>query len=222
MKANYICLILLLSISFLVNAQEVEVTLDGHTSGDGFSVLDDNSNTLLRVTGEGNVGIGTNNPNGTLDVQGGHAGPSDGTPINIVAQTGFTNGGEVNITSGSGSNSGDLNITSGSSSSHSGDVNIATGIGGFTSGDINIKTASGNGPGNINIETLSSNMLAGHILISSGWSVDGGGGITLQTGTSSSFGSHINLICFQSRYCVDSSDCDGHRRPYPHRRWRWI
>ena len=50
----------LVLIFFFTNAQaqEIEATLGGNTSTDGFSVKDNGGNTLLRVGGDGNIGIG--------------------------------------------------------------------------------------------------------------------------------------------------------------------
>ncbi len=49
-------------------AQEIEATLGGNTTTDGFSVKDNAANILFRVNGSGNVGIGTDSPTHALDV----------------------------------------------------------------------------------------------------------------------------------------------------------
>ncbi len=54
--------ILALSIGSVVNATDMEAILDDSTSTTGFSVKDSNENTLMRVQGDGNVGIGTAGP----------------------------------------------------------------------------------------------------------------------------------------------------------------
>ncbi len=62
--------ILALGIGSAVNATDMEAVLEGNTSSTGFSVKDSSSNTLMRVQGDGNVGIGTTAPNGRLTVEG--------------------------------------------------------------------------------------------------------------------------------------------------------
>jgi hypothetical protein len=72
-------LFLLAPINYLFS-QDIEVKLSGNTANQGFSIKDNLNNTLMRVTGEGNVGIGITNPKtGKLVVDGlihggGHSG----------------------------------------------------------------------------------------------------------------------------------------------------
>ena len=72
--------------------------------GSGAATLATSGSARLSILSNGNVGIGTTAPPpGTLDVESGTAGAStDGSPINLVAQTAGTgannNGGNVNIT----------------------------------------------------------------------------------------------------------------------------
>ncbi len=61
-----------LSIGSVVNATDMEAILDDSTSTTGFSVKDSNENTLMRVQGDGKVGIGTTAPNDRLDIGGGN------------------------------------------------------------------------------------------------------------------------------------------------------
>jgi len=63
-------LLISLFISCQIFAQEIEAKLGGVTVSDGFSVKDPNNNTLLRVRGDGNVGIGVVNPSKKLEVNG--------------------------------------------------------------------------------------------------------------------------------------------------------
>jgi len=63
-------LLLSLSIPCQIFAQEIEAKLGGVSINDGFSVKDPNNNTLLRVRGDGNVGIGIINPSRKLEVNG--------------------------------------------------------------------------------------------------------------------------------------------------------
>jgi len=63
-------LLISLFISDQIFAQEIEAKLGGVSINDGFSVKDLNNNTLLRVRGDGNVGIGVINPSQKLEVKG--------------------------------------------------------------------------------------------------------------------------------------------------------
>ncbi len=62
--------ILALGLGNVVNAADMEAVLEGNTSSTGFSVKDSNNNTLIRVQGDGNVGIGNTEPSVKLDVTG--------------------------------------------------------------------------------------------------------------------------------------------------------
>ena len=63
-------LFLLAPINYLFS-QEIEAKLSGSTANQGLSIKDNLNNTLMRVTGEGNVGIGVTNPKtGKLVVDG--------------------------------------------------------------------------------------------------------------------------------------------------------
>lgn len=72
MKISYYIITLLLIILPLNSmfSQEIEAKLSGNTSSQGFSVKDNLNTTLLRVTGQGFVGIGTINPLMKLQVNG--------------------------------------------------------------------------------------------------------------------------------------------------------
>ncbi len=62
-------LLVIAPLNFMFS-QEIEARLGGNTTSQGFSVKDNLNNTLLRVTGQGNVGIGTISPIRKLDVNG--------------------------------------------------------------------------------------------------------------------------------------------------------
>lgn len=62
-------LLIIIPLNSLMS-QEIEAKLSGDTPNQGFSVKDNLNNTLLRVTGQGNVGIGVTNPFRKLQVNG--------------------------------------------------------------------------------------------------------------------------------------------------------
>jgi len=63
-------LLISLFIPYQIFAQEIEAKLAGTSINDGFSVKDPGGNTLLRVRGDGNVGIGIINPTQKFEVNG--------------------------------------------------------------------------------------------------------------------------------------------------------
>jgi len=163
MKTIYICFSILFSISFLTNAQEVEVTLSGNTTAQGFSVLDNSSNTLFRVRGDGSVGVGTATPAGIFDIIGGTISSGDAKDINIIGQN-------TEEQFGLG---GSINIKSGWSEVYGGSINIETHpvpgpFGPDIPGDINIKTGGIDVTGNINIITGGTSGIGGNIKIETG------------------------------------------------------
>lgn len=171
MKSFLLLLTLFALLFFLdIHSQDIRAQLSGHSSTNGFTVIDDNDSVLFRITGEGFVGIGTANPTGPLDINFpfvSGTSPNDGFPININGQFGVNNGGDINITGG--------------------------GSGTDYGGNINIKTLAGNLPGNIILETDNSNETSGSITLLTGSSNAGGGGITLKT-SDGYFISPINII----------------------------
>lgn len=67
----YLTTLLLIIIPFnFLYSQEIEAKLSGNTINQGFSVKNNLDSTLFRVTGQGNVGIGTTNPLQKLNVIG--------------------------------------------------------------------------------------------------------------------------------------------------------
>ena len=81
--------------------------------------IDNESTPLVTVLGNGNVGIGTTGPGGTLDVRGGTAASGHGIPIILSSQIG-----------GASSNGGNLIFNSGSNGSGGQNGQIIFGIGG--------------------------------------------------------------------------------------------
>jgi len=69
MKMIKIITILCLS-AFVLQAQDITNKLGGISAGDTYDVTDSADKVLFRVKGDGNVGIGTTNPDATLDVHG--------------------------------------------------------------------------------------------------------------------------------------------------------
>lgn len=106
------------------------VTVKGAAAGSSPTIATGGSDTNINLTiapsGTGNtifssgyVGIGTTNPGGIFDVQGGTAAATtDGTPINLYAQNGGTgnqNGGNINLITGTHTGTG-----------HPGSVSVGT------------------------------------------------------------------------------------------------
>ena len=88
MKNLFAFIILLFFItSTLTQAQEITATLAGTGSSYGFSVIA-GGNTLFRVIGDGNVGIGTITPSNRLDVRGRIA-VDHHTMLSLANQTDF-------------------------------------------------------------------------------------------------------------------------------------
>ncbi len=61
-------ILILFSMVVIINAQGITMTLGGNTADDKFIVENNNSEAGLVVTGEGNVGIGTTNPQFNLHI----------------------------------------------------------------------------------------------------------------------------------------------------------
>ena len=96
MKTLYTFLVFIFILA-TVQAQEIEATLGGSTSSHGFSVKDDGANTLFRVRGDGNIGIGTTAPQNKLDVEGGAVVGASYSGTNTAPTNGLLVEGDVGI-----------------------------------------------------------------------------------------------------------------------------
>ena len=170
-----------ISISTLLLAQEVEVNLGGNSTSDAFVVRDTSGNVLLKMDGDQNFGINSEQPYGIeIKGKGTVTAYQDGDPIKIIGSSGDHYGGIVSILGGTGYNGGSVSISSGYGGSVGGDVDISTGAGELGVGNINIYTDQGGYDGNISIKTGTKNV--------------GGGAITLTTGAANGGGNDISLI----------------------------
>ena len=69
MKKIFTIIISIVVLITFTNAQGITNTLGGNTAEDKFIVENSDSEASLVVTGEGNVGIGTTNPQSIPDVK---------------------------------------------------------------------------------------------------------------------------------------------------------
>ncbi|MCZ6702095.1 MAG: hypothetical protein O6940_03540, partial [Ignavibacteria bacterium] len=181
-KSILIQMVFLLMLSHLSFSQEVEVNLGGNSTSDAFVVRDSSGSVLLKMDGDKNFGINSDQPVG-IEIKGNSSTPEYeyADPIKIIG--GWSedrNGGSVSIKGGSSDNSqgGAIYITSGSGYG-GGNIDLRTGNASSTSsGIINISTGDGNGSGDINLSTGTSNNNGGSIALSTGYN----GYITLTTG----------------------------------------
>ena len=67
MKTLFIFLVLTFFLT-TAQAQDIDATLGGNTSTEGFSVKDNGGNNLFRVGGDGYVGVGTTSPGAGLEL----------------------------------------------------------------------------------------------------------------------------------------------------------
>jgi hypothetical protein len=72
-KSSLLCFLILFTFSFSLYAQQITATLSGNTSTQAFSVLNNSSLNLFSVRGNGNVGIGTTNPQAKFELVGSDA-----------------------------------------------------------------------------------------------------------------------------------------------------
>ena len=126
-------MVLVVGVSFSIPADDAEVILDDNTAASGLSVKKQNGDTVLRASGDGNVGIGISAPTEKLDVNGtvkatafigdgssltgisggsgngdGHSlDAADGAPLDVVS---VDNAGNVNIGSTASSSNAQINF----------------------------------------------------------------------------------------------------------------
>ena len=202
MKSLTVFIILFINLLLMQESlycQDITAILGGNTSSDGFSVVNAQGDTIFRVTGEGNVGIGTSNPFELLEVKQ-KFGPV-GKSVNIEAGTGInpSNGGDINLLAGNGNSipfrGGNVNIVAGKNSgpsTYGGQINLASGQGGENGGNINITTGKGSVfSGSINIKTGVNyseagdgleGIFGGRILLSTVGVIEGNNDIEIITG----------------------------------------
>ncbi len=218
-----LAIILLLAISFNLNAQDMKAKLGGNDASHGFSVLNAAGDTLFRITGDGNIGFGNGDPQYLLDVfqkfgdvaksinlRAGSRPNSNGGDINLIAGdgdaggNGWFKGGNINIIGGNGVGSGgSINLISGKSlgpgMTSSGRIKIAANSGGEGGGQVEITAGTGVlGNGNIWIKTGVTNSTLQKLKKTS---AQFGGGIYLTTEDSSPSegGNGIHLITGDGR-----------------------
>jgi hypothetical protein len=82
------------------------------STNEAFGVYANGGSTPRLVVQNGNVGIGTTAPAGTLDVRGGTASSGNGTSVNVYAQngqaSGNTNGGNIVLMPGTANGTGSV------------------------------------------------------------------------------------------------------------------
>ena len=206
-------------------SQDIEVTLSGSTSSQGFAVKNSSGNTLFRIRGDGTTGFGTATPTGMFDILGGSTSLGNGKSINILAQSTndpLGNGGDISFTSGNALGSGDgksgniFFFTSGYDGlelvQESGDITLDVGTGDRSGGNINMTAGDNQGAsgGKINIfgaDYINNKMEGGKIEIISGTSVDDGpgGSVNIISGIGGNSGTggpagKISLTCGSSLY----------------------
>jgi len=185
MKPHFIIFTFLsILLNTVIFSQDVEVTLSGDTSGQGFVIKNNSGDTLFTVLGNGSVGIPSALTTKLLNVNVPTDADDTGRGITLKSES-------ANDADGIGGN-----------------VLIATGDGG-TAGHLTIKTEHGMyNPGNINIETGGSwgGLHGGNINITTGDTYEWvGGDITLSTGYGDKGAGDIYLIPGESGGVADSA-----------------
>jgi len=167
-KSILLQIVILLLLSQLSFSQEVEVNLGGNSTSDAFVVKDSSGNVLLKMDGDQNFGINTEQPDG-IEIKGrdAHSDQEDGDSIKIIGGStwplgeSYNFGGSISILGGSAANGGgSVSILGGTGDSYGGSVIISSGSsdnGGGASGGVHISTCD------------AANSPSGHINLSTGW-----------------------------------------------------
>lgn len=212
-------ILILLAISFNLNAQDMKAKLSGNDASHGFSVLNAAGDTLFRITGDGNIGFGNGDPQYLLDVfqkfgdvaksinlRAGSRPNSNGGDINLYAgdaNEGYT-GGVIRLIGGKTNNidgseiemtNTDLNLSAGNSYyNKGGNVLITSGSHSGPNGmggDIKLQTGTGHnaGGGNIYLTTSTGGNGFGNIFL-----YTGNLPVTLNKPTDHITGGNINFL----------------------------
>jgi len=195
-------MVLLLLLSQLSFSQEVEVNLGGNSTSDAFVVRDNSGNVLLKMDGDRNFGINSEQPDGieikgrsttaqgeygdSIKIIGGSSEDRTGGSVSIIGGSSQTRSGSSVIIGGSSDDTGGaVTITSGDGGNGGGNIDIIT-DGHVHSGNINLRTGDSDISGNININTGPANgeLAIGVIKLSTGGVAgsDFPGDITLAAG----------------------------------------
>jgi hypothetical protein len=203
MKSFLISILLLTFLySTIQHAQDIKAKLAGHQAANGFTVVDDDDNVLFKVTGDGNVGINTNTPEGHFHIFGGPSNSATGKPIKLIAQNGTEEGGYILLKGGYGDiigagngDGGQIMIEGGKDGGYGGNVHIYAGDGDQYGGDVNISTSSHYQlPGANKPEGTQSQIKVGDINIYTGGSNQEGGKIKIYTEHDNAGGSGIEIF----------------------------
>ena len=198
METVFISILLLFTYTNAYS-QDIIATLTGNTSIEGFSVVNALGDTVFRINGEGNLGIGNANPAGLLDTRNAFT-TGVGKSIFLQARNqtdglagdAIIAGGDNDISGSYGGKITLMGVTNMYNEPTGGDVQIQAGDGYFPG---NIKIQSGNGSisegGDVDIQSASGGLDAGDITLKTGDHWDGGGNLSLITGNGHNAGGEI-------------------------------
>ena len=104
-------MVFLLLLSHISFSQEVELQLAGNDTSDAFVIRNADTNVLLKMDGDRNFGINTEQPDG-IEIRG-REGTYNLVPgsVSIIGGSGYPyTGGSVQINAGYGDNGGNIDI----------------------------------------------------------------------------------------------------------------